>query len=163
MQQELEGRLGEADRLRKQHVERARYEADLARQRFMNVDPNNRLVASILEAEWNERLRALTDAQEQCDQQRIIDQGVLDEKSKKPVHSLAGSFAIIWNDPQTSHCDRKRMAQLLIEDVTPIKGEKITYHVSSRAALVKRGRCLCRHRHKRRGRRTRNVSNRVHS
>jgi hypothetical protein len=31
----------------------------------MNVHPNNRLVASTLEAEWNERLRALTDAQEQ--------------------------------------------------------------------------------------------------
>ena len=61
VQQELQGRLGEADRLRKQQVERVRYEADLARQRFMNVDPNNRLVASTLEAEWNERFRALMD------------------------------------------------------------------------------------------------------
>ena len=59
VQQELQGRLGEPDRLRKQQVERVRYEADLARQRFMNVDPNNRLVASTLEAEWNERLRPL--------------------------------------------------------------------------------------------------------
>jgi DNA invertase Pin-like site-specific DNA recombinase len=129
VQQELQGRLGEADRLRKQQVERVRYEADLARQRFMNVDPNNRLVASTLEAEWNERLRALADAQEQYEQQRIIDQKVLDEKSKDLVHSLAGSFATIWNDPQTSHRDRKRMVQLLIEDVTLIKGEEITYHI----------------------------------
>ena len=42
------------------------------------------------EAEWNERLRCLTtDAQEQCDQQRIIDQKVLDEKSKA-ARSSAG-------------------------------------------------------------------------
>jgi len=129
VQQELQGRLGEADRLRKQQVERVRYEADLARQRFMNVDPNNRLVASTLEAEWNERLRALTDAQEQYEQQRIIDQKVLDEKSKELVHSLAGSFPSIWNDPQTSHRDRKRMVQLLIEDVTLIKGEQITCQI----------------------------------
>jgi DNA invertase Pin-like site-specific DNA recombinase len=129
VQQELQGRLGEADRLRKQQVERVRYEADLARQRFMNVDPNNRLVASTLEAEWNERLRALTEAQEQYEQQRIIDQKVLDEKSKEFVHSLTDSFPSIWNDPQTSHRDRKRMVQLLIEDVTLIKGEQITCHI----------------------------------
>lgn len=129
VQQELQGRLGEADRLRKQQVERVRYEADLARQRFMNVDPNNRLVATTLEAEWNERLRALAVAQEQYEQQRILDQKVLDEKSKDLVRSLAGSFATIWNDPRTSHRDRKRMIQLLIEDVTLIKGETITYHI----------------------------------
>jgi DNA invertase Pin-like site-specific DNA recombinase len=129
VQQELQGRLGEADRLRKQQVERIRYEADLARQRFMNVDPNNRLVASTLEAEWNERLRALTDAQEQYEQQRIIDQKVLDEKSKDLVHSLACGFPTMWNDPQTSHRDRKRMVQLLVEDVTLIKGQQITCHI----------------------------------
>jgi DNA-binding transcriptional regulator YiaG len=129
VQQELQGRLGEADRLRKQQVERIRYEADLARQRFMNVDPNNRLVASTLEAEWNERLRALTDAQEQYEQQRTIDQKVLDDKIKDLVHSLANSFPTIWNDPQTSHRDRKRMVQLLIEDVTLIKGQQITCHI----------------------------------
>jgi DNA invertase Pin-like site-specific DNA recombinase len=129
VQQELQGRLGEADRLRKQQVDRVRYEADLARQRFMNVDPNNRLVASTLEAEWNEHLRALTDAQEQYEQQRIIDRKILDEKSEELVHSLASGFPSIWNDPQTSHRDRKRMVQLLIEEVTLIKGEKITYHI----------------------------------
>ena len=50
VQQELQQRLDEADRLRRQHVERARYEADLARERFMQVDPKNRLVADALEA-----------------------------------------------------------------------------------------------------------------
>ena len=129
VQEELQGRLGEADRLRKQQVERIRYEVDLARQRFMNVDPNNRLVASTLEAEWNERLRALTDAQEQYEQQRILDQKILDKKTKELVHSLANGFPTIWNDPQTSHRDRKRMVQLLIEDVTLIKGQQITCHI----------------------------------
>jgi hypothetical protein len=44
VQQELEGRWEETDRLRRQHVERVRYEAELAR-RYMAVDPDNRLVA----------------------------------------------------------------------------------------------------------------------
>ena len=51
VQEELQARLGEADRLRKQQVERARYEAELAQRRFLRVDPAHRLVADSLEAE----------------------------------------------------------------------------------------------------------------
>jgi hypothetical protein len=39
VQQELQTRVEEADRLRQAQVERARYEADLARRRYMQVDP----------------------------------------------------------------------------------------------------------------------------
>jgi len=31
---------------------------ELARRRYMNVDPDNRLVANELEAEWNKKLRS---------------------------------------------------------------------------------------------------------
>ena len=62
VQAEIQGRLDEADWLRHRYVERAEYEVDLARQRYMHVDPKNRLVADSLEADWNARLRALQDA-----------------------------------------------------------------------------------------------------
>jgi DNA invertase Pin-like site-specific DNA recombinase len=62
VQEELENRFDEVDKLRKQQVERAEYEANLARRRFMKVDPDNRLVADTLEAEWNQKLRELQDA-----------------------------------------------------------------------------------------------------
>ncbi len=39
VQQEIESRSVESDRLRHQEVERARYQSDLARRRFMQVDP----------------------------------------------------------------------------------------------------------------------------
>ncbi len=39
--------------------ERAQYEADLARRRFLAVDPDNRLVARTLERDWNEQLTAV--------------------------------------------------------------------------------------------------------
>jgi hypothetical protein len=58
VEQELRVRADEADRLRRQQVDRARYEAELARRRYMQVDPDNRLVADALEGEWNNRLRA---------------------------------------------------------------------------------------------------------
>jgi len=41
VQRELETRFDEAEKLRKQQVERADYEANLARRRFMQVDPDN--------------------------------------------------------------------------------------------------------------------------
>jgi hypothetical protein len=44
VQQEVEARVSETDSLRRKHVERAQYEAELARRRFMKVDPENRLV-----------------------------------------------------------------------------------------------------------------------
>ncbi|MGH9150091.1 MAG: hypothetical protein ACRD0F_07105, partial [Acidimicrobiales bacterium] len=69
VQAELEGRAAEADALRRQHVERARHAAEQARRRYLAVDPDNRLVAANLEADWNEALRALTRAQEDYERQ----------------------------------------------------------------------------------------------
>ena len=70
VQEELQARLEEADRLRQQHVQRAQYEADQARVRYMRVDPNNRLVADTLETQWNDKLRSLTQAKEEYEKQR---------------------------------------------------------------------------------------------
>ena len=67
---ELEHRAAEADTLRAAHVERARYHADLAKRRYLTVDPANRLVAETLEADWNTALRALNDAQATYDKAR---------------------------------------------------------------------------------------------
>jgi DNA invertase Pin-like site-specific DNA recombinase len=57
--EELHAQAEEARRLRAQQVERARYAAELAQRRFLRVDPENRLVAEVLEADWNARLREL--------------------------------------------------------------------------------------------------------
>jgi len=129
VQQELQSRLDEADQLRHQQVERARYEADLAQNRYMQVDPNNRLVADSLEADWNDKLRALTEAQERYEQQCQADRVVFDEQRKARVLSLATNFPRLWRDPQTPDRERKRMVRLLIEDVTLIKTKQITAHV----------------------------------
>ena len=51
VQQEIQARLDEVDRLRKKQVERARYEANLAQRRYLHVDPANRLVADSVEAD----------------------------------------------------------------------------------------------------------------
>ena len=121
VQKELQCRLNEADRLRRHQVERVRYEADLAQRRYMQVDPANRLVADVLEAEWNQNLRQLADAQDDYERQHKKDRKVLDEETKKEIFALVTEFPKVWSDPETSHRDRKRMVQLLIEDVTLLK------------------------------------------
>ena len=63
VRRELETRLQDADRIRSMAVQRAEQAADLARRRFMMVDPGNRLVADSLEADWNGKLRAVQEAQ----------------------------------------------------------------------------------------------------
>jgi hypothetical protein len=121
VQQEIENRSEEADRLRRQEVERARYQSDLARRRFMQVDPDNRLVADSLEAEWNQALRALFEAQERYEQQRQHDRAQLNDEQRRRILALAQDFPRLWNDPHMPDRERKRMVRLLIADVTLFK------------------------------------------
>jgi DNA invertase Pin-like site-specific DNA recombinase len=129
VQKELENRCDEGDRLRRQEVERARYEADLARRRFMHVDPGNRLVADSLEAEWNQTLRAVSEAQERYEKQKQADGAALSDKQRAGIMALAKDFPRLWNDPRTPDRERKRMARLLIADVTLLKGADIRAQV----------------------------------
>jgi hypothetical protein len=118
-------------------VERAQYEADLARQRFMNVDPNHRLVADGLEADWNAKLRALQDAQERCDRENAADRAPLTAEQRARVLALATDFPRLWRDPKTPPRERKRMIRLLIEDVTVHRGDAITAHVRFRGGSTR--------------------------
>ena len=131
VQDELAARAGEADRLRHQQVERARYEAELSQRRYLRVDPDNRLVAATLEAEWNSKLRALDAAQEDYERQREAD-ALLDEEKRQRVLALATDFPRLWRDPTTPARERKRMARLLIEDVTLLKADDLLVHVRFR-------------------------------
>lgn len=131
VQAELEGRAAEADALRRQHVERARHAAEAARRRYLAVDPDNRLVAANLEADWNEALRTLTRAQE--DYERQTAQAVpLGAEDKARIAALASDFPALWSDPRTPQRERKRMVRLLVEDVTLLRGDDISVHVRFR-------------------------------
>ena len=137
VQDEIQSHLAEASRLRKMQVERAQYEADLARQRFMNVDPNHRLVADGLEADWNAKLRALQDAQERCEREHAADRAPLTAEQRARVLALATDFPRLWRDPKTPPRERKRMIRLLIEDVTVNRGDAITAHVRFRGGSTR--------------------------
>jgi len=137
VQQEVQTRLDEVDRLRRKQVERARYEADQAQRRYMHVDPANRLVADTLEAEWNSKLRALTEAQQEYERLRQTDHLAIDEAQRARIAALASDFPRLWQDPKTPDRERKRMVRLLLEDVALLKGEQIQVHVRFKGGVLK--------------------------
>ena len=96
------------------------------------MDPDNRLVADTLEAEWNEQLRQLDALQQEQDRQRDADQQLLSEESRNRVLQLAKDFPRIWSDKRTTPIERKRMVALLIDDVTLLKQDTIDIHVRFR-------------------------------
>lgn len=137
VQTELKARVQEVDALRQVRVERARQEADLARRRFMEVDPGNRLVADVLEAEWNEKLRGLHKAQEELEQRQQQDRQSLSDEQHQQILALATDFERLWNDPHTPQRERKRMVRLLVEDVTLTKGEGIAVGIRFRGGATR--------------------------
>ena len=135
VEKELKSQVEEIDRIRRQGVERARYEADHARQRYMSVDPQYRLVAATLEAEWNDKLRELDQEQQEYERHCQKDRRIFRTEGIENVKALASDFPRLWEDERISARDRKRMVRLLIQDVALKKEEKENKH--SYSILVK--------------------------
>lgn len=137
VQEQVQAKIEQSDQLRYQQVERARYEAELARRRYMQVDPENRLVADSLEAEWNEKLRELERSREEYERRRQEDRQIVDQEMRSQVLALARDFPRLWQDPRTPDRERKRMVRLMIEDVTLVKGDEITVQIRFQGGATK--------------------------
>lgn len=128
---EISRRVDEAQRLQAQRVERARYEAEVARERFLQVDPRHRLVALNLEAEWNEKLRLLAEARSDLERQ-ANERPQWNQQQRTDVLGLASDFPRLWQDPRTPIREKKRLLRLLVEDITLLAGDLIEAHVRFR-------------------------------
>lgn len=96
-------------------VGRARYEADRAERAFTNVEPENRLVARTLEARWEAKLAALTEAEAALATAKAAKPPLPEHTS---LRALAADLPRLWHAQTTSHRDRKRLLRTLIADVT---------------------------------------------
>jgi DNA invertase Pin-like site-specific DNA recombinase len=101
-------------------VERARYDVDLAERRYEAVDPDNRLIAATLEKRWNEATQRLHDLEaELAAFERQVMRAVTAEQ-KRQILQLGGDFRRLWTT--STPRDRKRIARLLVRDITVTKG-----------------------------------------
>jgi hypothetical protein len=96
-------------------VERARYDADRAERALCAVEPENRMVARSLEARWEARLAALTEAEQALEDAADT---LPPLPSREDLEKLAADLPALWRSPATSSKDRKRLLRTLIADVT---------------------------------------------
>jgi DNA invertase Pin-like site-specific DNA recombinase len=123
-QAELDSRRDETLNYYLMRVEKCRYEADIARKRFMSVDPDNRLVALELESAWNIKLKSLDDARNECDAQTEKTERERIERDYSLMDNLSKNFSEAFRSGEIGCKDKKRMVRYLIEDVTLNRNEQ---------------------------------------
>jgi DNA invertase Pin-like site-specific DNA recombinase len=106
-------------------LERARYEAELARRRFVAVEPENRLVARTLEREWNERLAEIERMERDATLHPRLASRLVDPEGRRRVLALSQDLSKVWHAPTTPQTARKQLLGYLIKDVTLSRGETI--------------------------------------
>lgn len=103
-------------------VERAQYEADLARRRFLAVEPENRLVARSLEREWNERLSEVASLEREYGALPRLSPPLVSPEERERILALAQDVPAVWHAESTTQVERKQLLRYLVKDVTLTKG-----------------------------------------
>jgi len=97
-------------------LEQARYEVGLARRRYEQVDPDNRLVASELEARWNHSLERVVQLEQR------IEQLAANSAREEPIdraafERLAEDLVTVWNSPAATMALKQRLVRVLLEEI----------------------------------------------
>ncbi len=121
----LEARAQQIDRQWHLRLERAQYEADLARRRYVAVDPDNRLVARSLERDWNEQLLEAERLQREYTALAKPTALLITPQERQRILALAQNVPAVWYAPTTSQAERKQLLRYLIKDVTLTKREPV--------------------------------------
>ena len=123
----LEAALGALENNRKQSEEKllqremalqqARYEATLARRQYDSVDPENRLVASELEARWNARLQRVQELEEEVTQLKSEQGDGLLGRERERLFDLARYIPAVWNHPSAPAALKKRILRTVVNEI----------------------------------------------
>jgi DNA invertase Pin-like site-specific DNA recombinase len=108
----------ELERYWAQQVQRATYEAHLARRRYEAVDPENRLVAAELERRWEATLVGLRQSEEAAkhaqQEQPVLR---LDPELRQQLEHLSQTLPGWWEDGRLTWEQKKRLLRSLIARV----------------------------------------------
>jgi DNA invertase Pin-like site-specific DNA recombinase len=138
IQSELDRRIADSEQHHQLRITRARYESDLARRRFMLVDPANRLVAAGLEAEWNRHLSELAAVEQELARFRAGNQEQLSADMRRRIEALTRDLPQLWADPEVIDRERKEILALLVEDVAILSERiEIVAHVRLRGGACR--------------------------
>ena len=132
---QLERERDDLNQLWQQRLERAAYEAERAGRQYRLAEPENRLVVRQLEREWEERLAA----QQQLDEEYhrfLRDQPrLLSETERAAIRHLASDIPALWDAPTTTEAERKEIIRQVVGRVV-VDAQGSTEQVSVRIAWV---------------------------
>jgi len=124
----LEAAVRAAERLEADHdaalaqwrlsVERTQYEAQRAERRYRSVDPENRLVARGLEAQWEKQLYELEQAQQELARREQLRPRTLSAQERHNLLALGQDLQRVWEAPGLAVRDRKQLLRTLLEEVS---------------------------------------------
>ena len=94
-------------------MQQARYEAGLAERRYAACDPDNRLIATQLEKNWETALRRVRDLEARQPTERPSDVRVAPDA----FANLADNLSAAWNAPDVTMRARQQLLRTLIADI----------------------------------------------
>jgi hypothetical protein len=115
--QECEHQRTALDRQWRLRLERARQDTDRTSRQYDAVEPENRLVARSLERAWEKALLAQRALEEEYDRFRQTQPAGLTAAERRQIDALAQDVPKLWNSPQTSVADKRRVARLLLQRI----------------------------------------------
>lgn len=129
--------------------ERLRYDADLARRRFDNVDPSNRLLLDTLAGEVEAALVALSEQEAKLSDFDRHEPQRPTSAEQAELERLGGDLELVWYDERTDNRLKQQIVRTLIEhvlaDVDEEKDESVLWlhwsgghHTELRAARRRR-------------------------
>jgi DNA invertase Pin-like site-specific DNA recombinase len=119
----LEAQARAVDHQWQLRLERARYEAERARRRYEEVEPEYRLVARSLERDWNEKLTVLDQLERDYAELAPAASSHVSEAQRQGIFDLVHDLPALWQAETTTHAERKQVVRLLIKDVMVTKLE----------------------------------------
>jgi len=114
---DIQSQREEADKLWRQRLERAAYEAERAARQYHAVEPENRLVVRTLEAAWEEKLRVQRDLQEQHERYLMERPRMLTVDEQERIRRLATDVPSLWHAESTTDVDRKEILREVIDKI----------------------------------------------
>jgi len=127
----------QVNRAHAQQIERLRYEAALAKRQYMQVDPDNRLVASELEKRWEAALRDVKQAKDSLAQRQLapVIPLKITAEIKEAFAQVGRKLPDIWGTGVLSRENKKALLRCLIDKVIIHRARRDLIH----ARIVWRG------------------------
>jgi DNA invertase Pin-like site-specific DNA recombinase len=108
-------------------LEKTKYEVRRCQRQYDSVDPDNRLVASELEARWNDALRHVAALEQELSTEPSAP--ALTEEQKNQIERLACDLPALWHHEQASDEIKKRILRTVLHEIVLTEDSERRMHI----------------------------------